>query len=113
MHELSIACEIIEIVLKEKESRALGRITEVGIDVGALSGIDPEALAFGFEAATLDTPLAEARLQVKSILASGVCNHCGKSFEAGEFVFACPHCGSSDLKITGGEKLQVTYLKVE
>jgi hydrogenase nickel incorporation protein HypA/HybF len=110
MHELSVAMEIINIVEKEASTRNLERIEEIGLKIGALTGVDPEALRFAFEASTADTPLAGVRINIEDIPVRGVCRSCGKTIEVKEFVFICPHCGSGDLEINRGEELDIAYI---
>lgn len=113
MHELRVATEIIAIVEKEMSDRHLNKIEEVGIRLGALSGVDSESLSFGFEAATIDTPLAGTRLRIEYIPVQGNCRSCAKCFEVEEFIFICPYCASTDIEIARGEELDITYLMAE
>jgi hydrogenase nickel incorporation protein HypA/HybF len=110
MHELGIALEIMNIVEDQMSKRSLDRLKEVGVRVGSLSGVDPEALSFSFEAATIDTPLAGAELVIEQIPVRGACRSCGKEVEVDDFVFMCPHCDSRDIEITQGQELDVAYL---
>ena len=110
MHELSIAMEIIDIVEMEAAKRSIGRIEEIGLKIGALTAVDPEALRFAFEASTVDTPLAGVKIGIEHIPVRGSCRSCGKSVDIREFVFICSHCGSSDLDIDQGEELDVAYI---
>ena len=57
MHELSIANSILEAVRKERERLNGARVTKVGVRIGELAGVDPEALSFGFEVLVKDTDL--------------------------------------------------------
>ena len=50
MHELSIADAILDAVRVEAEKRPGAHVTKVGVRIGALSGVEPEALSFGFSA---------------------------------------------------------------
>ncbi len=110
MHELGIALEIINIVREESSKRNLNRLQEIGIRLGSLSGVDPEALSFSFEAATLDTLLASAKLIIEQIPVRGKCRSCGKELQVDDFVFMCPHCDSVDIDITQGQELDLAYL---
>ena len=110
MHELSIALEIITIVEDEIVKRNLDGIAEVNISLGALSGVDPEALSFSFEAETIDTPLAETRLVIQQIPVKGICRSCKKDFSVDDFIFLCPYCDSVDINITQGNELDINYL---
>lgn len=110
MHELQLAREIIAIVQQELVDRHLSGVTEVGVNLGAISGANPEALTFSFEASVAETPLAGCRLKVAYIPVRGNCRCCRKDFELDDFIFICPHCGSSDIEITDGQELTVSYL---
>lgn len=113
MHELSIAAEIITSVEQVISSRKLKNISVVGLRLGALSGIDPDALSFGFQAGTIDTPLDGMTLDIEWLPIRGRCRLCWKAFEVKEYIFACPYCACSDLEITQGEELEITHLVTE
>jgi hydrogenase nickel incorporation protein HypA/HybF len=110
MHELSIAQEIISIIEDEMARHNLKGVKEVKVRVGALSGISPDALSFGFEAATMDSSLSETKLLIEEIPACGKCLACGRIVRVDDFVFLCPYCDSRNLEITKGEELDVAYL---
>src|ERR1035441_290781 len=55
MHELGIAASILESVQTEGRRHPEGRITKVGVKIGELSGVDRDALQFGFEVLVKDT----------------------------------------------------------
>ena len=63
MHELSIAQSLISSVIQEKLDRGLGPIRSVGLKIGELSGVLPEALLFCFDLAREGTPLEETELK--------------------------------------------------
>jgi len=111
MHELGIATEIINIVQHEMIKRHLDKIKTIGLRIGALSGVDPEALTFGFQAATMDTPLTGTELAIEHIPVQGSCKSCDKEFEVKDFIFICPHCDSRDIQIMHGEELDISYLE--
>ncbi|MFH2035227.1 MAG: hydrogenase maturation nickel metallochaperone HypA [Candidatus Zixiibacteriota bacterium] len=110
MHELGIALEIINLVEKGATQKKITLVDEIGLKIGALSGIDPEALRFAIEASTIDTPLAGVKVTIEHIPVRGACRVCRKAIEIEEFVFICPHCGSVDLDINQGEELDIVYI---
>jgi hydrogenase nickel incorporation protein HypA/HybF len=65
MHELGIAIEIIELARKEAARAGGARVEAVHVSVGEWSGVVKEALLFAWEAASMDTELAGARLEVE------------------------------------------------
>ncbi len=113
MHELSIARNIIDIVTAEADKRHLDRVTAIHLRIGALSGVDPEALSFGFEAATLDTRLAGTKLVIRQVPVKAKCRACGREFTVKDLMFLCPNCHSVDVDVTQGEEMQIEHLVVE
>lgn len=57
MHELSIADAILDAVRQEAAKHGSARVTKVCVRVGVLSGVEPEALSFGFSALVQGTDL--------------------------------------------------------
>lgn len=113
MHELSIAQSIIETVQHEMTARAVPAVTEIGLRIGVLSGVLPDALEFGFEALIAETPLEGCRLEIEHVPAQGQCLVCEKVFEVEEFFFSCPVCASGQVRVTQGYELDIAYLEVE
>jgi len=113
MHELSIAQSIIETVQREMTTRPLPAVTEIGVRIGVLSGVLPDALAFGFEALVAETPLAGCRLAIEHVQAQGQCLVCEQVFEVEAFFFSCPACASGQVRVTQGYELDIAYLEVE
>jgi hydrogenase nickel incorporation protein HypA/HybF len=113
MHELGIANEIIALVHREIVRRHLMRVTAIGLRIGALSAVNPDALSFGFGAAARDTPLASTQLNIEWIPVDGVCRLCLREFPIEEYVFICPFCGSTDLELVRGEELDLVYVEGE
>ena len=57
MHELSIASTILERAKVASERNGGARVTKIGLRIGEISGVDLDALTFGIEALSKDTPL--------------------------------------------------------
>jgi hydrogenase nickel incorporation protein HypA/HybF len=113
MHELSIASSIVETVTAEMLSRGLTSIGKVGLRIGALTNVDPEALRFGYETIIVDTSLAGSTLEIEYLPVKATCRKCGHSFEAYDFIFICPNCESSDNDVTQGQELEIAFLEAE
>ena len=113
MHELSIASSILKIVLDEIKAKNLPEVKAVGLKIGALSGILPDSLQFGFDALKLDTVLQKTKLEIEEIPISGKCNNCSKSFEVKDLLFTCPYCQSPSIKMEKGQELDIAYLEIE
>ena len=113
MHELGIAQSILKTVEQEMEARSLPPVAEVGVRVGALSGVLPDALAFGFEALVAGTALADCELKIEHVPAQAQCQACPHLFDVADFFFQCPACGSVQVTVTHGYELDIAYLEVE
>ncbi len=113
MHELSIAQNVVEIVRQYVPNDALAGVRSVRLRVGRLSGVVPESLEFSFNAIVSGTPLESALLNIELVPTLCQCASCEGSFEASDFVFLCPSCGGSDIKIISGSDLHVVDIELE
>ena len=113
MHELGIANSILEAVRKERERLNGARVTKVGVRIGELAGVDPEALSFGFEILVKDSDLEPLTLEIESISRRHECSHCRHVFAVVDYRVDCPACGSTETRCISGDELDLAYLEVE
>jgi len=113
MHELSIASAILDAVRKELESRPGARVRKVGVRIGAVSGVVPDALSFGFECLVRGTDLEPLALEIESLPRRQRCPDCDLIFEVKDELAACPRCARPDTVFAGGDELDLAYLEVE
>lgn len=110
MHELSITQGVVEICEKCAAGR---RVTGVTLEIGALSGVVPEAVEFCFAACTDGTLLDGAALVIEQIAGQGRCEVCGIAFPISAYYDPCPACGAYGVVVAAGEELRVRELEVE
>lgn len=113
MHEMGIANSILEGVASELRRRPGVRAVKVGVRIGGLAGVDPDALSFAFEALTLETELAGLKLDVQYVGPRSRCRECGGEFEVRAYELQCSACGSLNTERIGGDELEFTYLEIE
>ena len=113
MHELSIANSILEGVRKERKRLNGARVSKVGVRIGELAGVDPDALSFGFEVLVKDTDLEPLALAVEFLSRRNQCSRCRHVFAVVDYRMDCPACGSTDTCCIGGDELELAYLEVE
>jgi hydrogenase nickel incorporation protein HypA/HybF len=113
MHEMSIVAGVLDIA--ETEARAAGAavIKTVEIEVGALAGVEIDALEFCFEVARKGTLAEEASLVIHEIPGRGHCLECGQDAEMDYFMAVCPACGEGVLEVRQGRELRVRSLNVD
>lgn len=110
MHEMSLVQGVVELCLEHATGR---RVTSVTLVIGDLAGVEPEAMAFCFEAATSGTLLDGARLVMERVPARGECGECGATFDCCRWATPCPECGSLAVSCDGGDEMRVKELEVE
>ena len=113
MHEMSIAMNVVEIVTDTAKQNNAKKINSIELDVGALSGIIPDALEFCFESACKGTIAENSKLKLNLIKADAECESCGEKFQAIEMVSQCPKCGEMVFQISGGKELKVKAINVD
>lgn len=114
MHEVGITTSMIEIALDHARTQGGGaKIHSLTMEIGALSGVVPEAIRFCFEACSQGTLAEGARLIIEEIAARAHCSSCDAEVELATQSFACPHCGDFALQLLCGEELRLKELEVE
>lgn len=113
MHEMGIANSILEGVAKELQRRPGVQAIKVGVRIGQLAGVDPDALNFAFEALTFETDLEGLKLEVQYVSPRSRCRDCGREFEVHNYELLCPTCGSLTTERISGDEMDFLYLEIE
>lgn len=113
MHEFGIATSALRLVLDHARAHDAVRVTRVRLRIGALSGVDADALRFAFSALVPGTVAQEAALEIEDVPAFARCAGCGLEFAAGDdFVCACPTCGALSADIRRGRELDLASIEL-
>lgn len=110
MHELSIAQNILEIVLVNLPAGEDRSVRSVKVRVGQLSGVVPDSLEFCFDAITQGTPLQGVALDIERVPFVMKCKTCDSSFQSEAGIVLCPTCGGVDVEVLSGTELQVVEI---
>jgi hydrogenase nickel insertion protein HypA len=114
MHELSVAADLLDLVLKTARENGATTVLTARIRIGAGSCLNPESLAFGFEALAAGTSASGCQLEIEHLAAPVSCTACGWAGERMDVAeLECPDCHTSPLRITGGRELTVDSITVE
>lgn len=113
MHEMGIANSVLDAVRKEMECYPGTYPCKVGLRVGEMAAIDPEALRFCFEAITRETDFASLALEIAVCPRRHRCRTCGREFVVHDYLFRCPACASPHSECISGDELELAYLEVE
>ena len=114
MHEMGIAIEIYRTCLDVLREHGGGRLQQVRIAVGELAAVEPDLLAFGWQAVIADGPDDGAVLEIDWCRADQRCPTCdqAKDRSEGSWLRICPDCGSP-LEVRGGDELDVLEVSFE
>ncbi|MFH1342684.1 MAG: hydrogenase maturation nickel metallochaperone HypA [Pseudomonadota bacterium] len=112
MHEMAI-CESIRGILEEEAARqAFSKVDRVCLEIGRLSGVEVEALKFGFDVVMRGSPAENARLEIVETPGRAWCMPCGQSITIAARYEPCPACGSHQMQVTGGDEMKIRELEV-
>jgi hydrogenase nickel incorporation protein HypA/HybF len=117
MHELSVTQGILDVVLDAAQQAGAERIRAINLVIGDLSSIVDDSVQFYFDFLSRDTPAQGATLHFQREPARATCQECAQSFTiAVPFTpdsSRCPACGSSSLRIAGGQEFYVDSIEVD
>ena len=113
MHELSIAISMIDQIIEESESRGGLDVEAVHLRLGDFSGVDKEALLFGYQIACEGTPLQGSRLLIETVPLVIYCATCQTNrTPPSVYQLSCPECQSPAQQIVSGREIEVDSLEV-
>ena len=100
MHEYGIAKEVLRVIEAHLASYENSKPISCTLKVGALSGINPEALEAAIPMAVKGTVAEGVEFKVSVDPVSCKCRNCGANIELDEFVdmLVCESCGSQDIE---------------
>lgn len=112
MHELSIANDIFDIVTQYLPDSKT-KVNSIKVRIGKLTNVLNDSLRFCFGAIIDKTPLEGAKLDIELVPVRVKCNDCGNIDIIEEFVFQCTNCRSRNIKMIGGDELQVVEIELK
>ncbi len=113
MHEVSIAEEIKDIVIKNLKKNNAKKVKRIVLQIGKLTSIVPDALLFAFEVISKNTPLENAKVEIETIEIKAKCKSCKKVFKLENFEYQCPSCKKTDFQIIEGREMVIRTIEME
>ncbi|MBF0626667.1 MAG: hydrogenase maturation nickel metallochaperone HypA [Magnetococcales bacterium] len=113
MHELNIAMALVEQIREFMVKENAHELISATVAVGALSGVEADALAFCFPLAIEGTPMQGAQLHLEPVPVRLRCRSCeAKSQPEESHMLHCVVCGSGQVEIVTGHDLILQSLEV-
>jgi hydrogenase nickel incorporation protein HypA/HybF len=101
-------------VLQEQaREQGFHQVKTVSLEIGALAGVEPEAMRFGFDVVMCGSLAQGAKLEIVHLPGQAWCMACARGVAIGRRFDACPDCGGYQLQVSGGDELRIKELEVE
>jgi hydrogenase nickel incorporation protein HypA/HybF len=113
MHEFTITQGILSIVLQKARETQAGKITQIDLRVGKLTGYIPECIQLQFAILSKGTPAEGASLAFQQPAAKLHCRKCDIEYTTDSFDLACPRCHTLEMDILSGQELSVVSMEAE
>lgn len=113
MHEMSLTQGVLNILEDYAEKNDFSKVTKVWLEIGQLSHVEPEAMAFCFDAVMKGTLADGAELEIIEIPGQAICADCTHETTITSRIAQCPKCDSYKLHVSGGDEMRVKELEVD
>ncbi len=107
MHEAALTQGLMKILMTEAQRHQVTRITRVRLKIGTLRAVEPQSMAFCFNAFADGTLAQDAELVIDVLPAMAQCQHCGSEFVVIKFHFQCDRCQSREVQLIQGNELYI------
>jgi hydrogenase nickel incorporation protein HypA/HybF len=108
MHELGITRNIVAIVSEHARG---ARVKRVGLEIGKLSAVLPEAIRFCFDVCSKNTLLEGSELSIREIDGRGRCQDCEEELVLTQLFGRCS-CGSRKITCIAGEEMKIKEMEL-
>lgn len=112
MHEMSLSQSMVGIIEGQAALHDFECVSKVRLEIGALSCIAPDALAFCFDVVTRGTLAEGARLEILTVPGQAWCRDCDAAVPIGQRGEPCSRCGGYRLQIQAGDEIRIKDLEV-
>lgn len=113
MHEMSLCQNIMEIIEQQRQKHDIEQVTDIWLELGALSCVEQSAIEFCFDILCRDTIAANCQLHFILLPAKTWCWQCQKEVEIATYQDCCPNCGGFHLQRQTGTEFRVKEIAVK
>lgn len=110
MHELSIVTSIVKTAENELDAIGGGKILEIHLEIGKLSGVEMQSLLFVWELSAKGTVLDNSKLTIVEPEGKAICAECETEYRLEKIFDSCPKCDSPFKNIISGKELKINKL---
>ena len=103
MHEASLVSALLKQLDDLVVQHGGGQVTELNVQVGLLSGVEPTLFDEAYRRLCLGTSAEHARLIIDAIGLECRCRACHRTFTSDALRFDCPDCGARHVDVVAGD----------
>ena len=113
MHELSITRSLLDLATRHAEAAGGGRITDLHLEVGRLSGVIGRFVQFYWDIVSEGTPAEGALLHFEHVELEMECQGCGALFYPDGSDYTCTACSSTEVQVVDGEQFHLVSIELD
>ncbi|ABK44989.1 hydrogenase nickel insertion protein HypA [Magnetococcus marinus MC-1] len=113
MHELSLCYGLLDQVERVARENQANRVIRIVLQIGPLSGAEPELIRAAFSVAAAGSVAEGAELVTERAAVVVVCHSCGAQGEVPANRLLCPACGGWQTRVASGDELIMSSLELE
>lgn len=113
MHETSIIQDLLELIEKQAKENKAKAVVSVEVQIGRLSGVEPELLKSAFDVLKMTTIAKSSKFVMDVRDVKIKCKNCKQEKVLQEFIFICPDCCSIEVDVLEGEGMYLQSLELE
>ena len=113
MHELSVCIALLDKVQALAAERGAGKVTEIVLKIGPLSGIEVPLLRHAYPLAAAGTVAEGANLVIDTAKVVIRCSQCGAESEVAANRLLCTSCDDFRTNVISGDELVLERVELE
>ena len=113
MHEMSLCQNMMEIIEQQRQKHHINEVTDIWLELGALSCVEQSAVEFCFEIIRKETIAEHCKLHFIHLPAKVWCWQCQKEVEVEAYQDCCPLCQSVHLQRQSGNEFRIKEMAVK
>jgi len=112
LHEVSLLENVREILQDHAREQHFTQVKKITLEIGCLSGVEPEALRFGFSAVMKGSLAEEAELILTQLEGQGRCAACQSLVKMQYHYDSCTLCEHPFVTVLQGNEMRIKDLVV-
>ncbi|QDT97177.1 hydrogenase maturation nickel metallochaperone HypA/HybF [Gimesia aquarii] len=112
MHERSLIRSLLRQVGQIVVAEGGGQVTEIRVQVGDLSGVEPLLFQMAFDDMVPALFSSDCRLALEMVPVTAVCSECKHQFEIVDFQFRCPKCQTNLVQVIQGDEVKLISVSI-